>query len=105
MNYTQKVQIKAVEHRRLLVELKELAVSVQRCQDTITSLITELNAANAKFQGERSTQQGTGIGLVISRRLYDELGGHRTATDPEANLIARLGRRRMLMLRSGARST
>ena len=45
-------------------------------------------------------------GLVISRRLYDELGGHRDdATDPEANLIARLGRRRMLMLRSGARST
>ena len=44
-------------------------------------------------------------GLVISRRLYDELGGHRTAADPEANLIARLGRRRMLMLRSGARST
>jgi glycosyltransferase involved in cell wall biosynthesis len=45
-------------------------------------------------------------GLVISRRLYDELAGHRdAAADAEADLLARLGRRRMLMLRSGARST
>jgi hypothetical protein len=50
--------------------------------------------------GRVSTDQG----LVISRRLYEELGGHRdTAADPEADLLARLGRRRMLMLRSGAR--
>jgi glycosyltransferase involved in cell wall biosynthesis len=44
-------------------------------------------------------------GLVISRRLYDELGGHRdAANDPEADLLARLGRRRVLMLRSGMRN-
>jgi chromosome segregation ATPase len=55
--YTQKVQIKAAEHRRLLAELKELAVSVNRCQDTVTSLMAELNSANSKFQGQRSTQQ------------------------------------------------
>ncbi len=43
-------------------------------------------------------------GLVISTRLYGELGGHRDgAADPEADLLARLGRRRILMLRSGAR--
>jgi hypothetical protein len=43
-------------------------------------------------------------GLVISTRLYGELGGHRDgAADPEADLLARLGRRRLLMLRSGAR--
>jgi glycosyltransferase involved in cell wall biosynthesis len=43
-------------------------------------------------------------GLVISRRLYDELEGHRdAAADPEADLLARL-RRRVLMLRSGVRS-
>jgi glycosyltransferase involved in cell wall biosynthesis len=42
-------------------------------------------------------------GLVISRRLYDELGGHRdAASDPESDLLSRLGRR-VLMLRSGAR--
>jgi glycosyltransferase involved in cell wall biosynthesis len=45
-------------------------------------------------------------GLVISRRLYDALGGHRdAAADPEADLLARLGRRRVLMLRSGARGS
>jgi glycosyltransferase involved in cell wall biosynthesis len=44
-------------------------------------------------------------GLVISRALYDALGGHRdVAADPEADLLARLGRR-VLMLRSGARSS
>jgi hypothetical protein len=57
MNYKQKVQIKAAEHQRVLAELKGLAVSINRCQQTITSLMTELNAANAKFQGERSTPQ------------------------------------------------
>jgi glycosyltransferase involved in cell wall biosynthesis len=43
-------------------------------------------------------------GLLIDARLYDKIGGHRkTAPDPEADLLARLGRRRILMLRSGAR--
>ena len=43
-------------------------------------------------------------GLVIAARLYRELGGHRSdARDPEADLIHRLGRRRIVMLRSGAR--
>jgi glycosyltransferase involved in cell wall biosynthesis len=43
-------------------------------------------------------------GLLIDTRLYNEIGGHRdTAADPEADLLARLGRRRILMLRSGAR--
>ncbi len=43
-------------------------------------------------------------GLLIDGRLYREIGGHReTVADPEADLLARLGRRRILMLRSGAR--
>jgi glycosyltransferase involved in cell wall biosynthesis len=43
-------------------------------------------------------------GLLIDARLYKEIGGHREAApDPEAELLARLGRRRILMLRSGAR--
>src|SRR5258708_18438463 len=55
--YIHKARIKAAEHQRLLAELKELAVSVNRCQETVTSLMTELNAANEKFQGQRSTSQ------------------------------------------------
>jgi cellulose synthase/poly-beta-1,6-N-acetylglucosamine synthase-like glycosyltransferase len=48
---------------------------------------------------------GPDQGLVISTRLYRELAGHRDGVaDPEADLLARLGRRRILMLRSGARS-
>jgi hypothetical protein len=47
---------------------------------------------------------GPDQGLVISTRLYGELGSHRDgAADPEADLLARLGRRRIVMLRSGAR--
>ena len=47
---------------------------------------------------------GPDQGLIISTRLYGELGGHRDgAADPEADLLGRLGRRRLLMLRSGAR--
>ncbi len=43
-------------------------------------------------------------GLVIGHALYDAVGGHRVAAaDPESDLLVRLGRRRILMLRSGAR--
>jgi hypothetical protein len=43
-------------------------------------------------------------GLLIGAGLYKEVGGHRkTAADPEADLLTRLGPRRILMLRSGAR--
>jgi cellulose synthase/poly-beta-1,6-N-acetylglucosamine synthase-like glycosyltransferase len=43
-------------------------------------------------------------GLLIGAGLYKEVGGHReTAADPEADFLERLGRRRILMLRSGAR--
>src|ERR1700722_14783789 len=55
--YAQKAGIRAAEHRRLLAELKGLGVSVNRCQETIASLMVELNSANTKFEGQRSTQQ------------------------------------------------
>jgi glycosyltransferase involved in cell wall biosynthesis len=43
-------------------------------------------------------------GLLIGAGLYKEVGGHRdSAADPEADFLDRLGRRRILMLRSGAR--
>jgi glycosyltransferase involved in cell wall biosynthesis len=43
-------------------------------------------------------------GLLIALGLYKEVGGHReTAADPEADLLARLGLRRIVMLRTGAR--
>ncbi|HEX4552488.1 MAG TPA: glycosyltransferase [Xanthobacteraceae bacterium] len=42
-------------------------------------------------------------GLMISRQCYHSVGGHReAAADPEADLLRRLGRRRLVTLRSGA---
>jgi hypothetical protein len=40
---------------------------------------------------------------VISKQLYDRLGGHsETAADPEAELLRRIGRRRVVTLAAGA---
>jgi hypothetical protein len=55
--YTQTANIKAAERRRILGELKKLAVDIGRCQETISSVMAELNSTNAKYQGERSTRQ------------------------------------------------
>jgi hypothetical protein len=55
--YTQTARVKAVERRKLLAELKQLAVDIERCQETIASVMAELNSVNAKYQGERSTRQ------------------------------------------------
>jgi glycosyltransferase involved in cell wall biosynthesis len=41
-------------------------------------------------------------GLLIAKRLYEEIGGHRDHAYAEADLLRRLGRRRLVMLRSGA---
>ncbi len=41
-------------------------------------------------------------GLLISRCLYDAIGGHsENASDPEADLLRRIGRRRLVTLSSG----
>ena len=42
-------------------------------------------------------------GLIISKQLYETVGGHsEESADPEAELIRRLGRRRMITLASSA---
>ena len=42
-------------------------------------------------------------GLLISKALYDALGGHsERAADPETELIRRIGRRRLVMLSASA---
>lgn len=42
-------------------------------------------------------------GLLIARRFYERIGGHPAQADAEAALLARLGRRRITMLPTGAR--
>jgi hypothetical protein len=42
-------------------------------------------------------------GLLIAKVLYDQVGGHRRDGEtPERDLIRRLGRRRIVLLRAGA---
>jgi glycosyltransferase involved in cell wall biosynthesis len=41
-------------------------------------------------------------GMLIARSLYEALGGHRDVAEPERDLGRRLGRRRLVLLRSGA---
>jgi hypothetical protein len=41
-------------------------------------------------------------GLIIPKVLYERLGRHRDVQDPQADLLARLGRRRIVLLRSRA---
>jgi hypothetical protein len=40
--------------------------------------------------------------LVIAKPFYDALGGHRDVEDPEHDLMRRLGRRRLVLLRTCA---
>jgi glycosyltransferase involved in cell wall biosynthesis len=67
--------------------------------DTRPLLLEALMMLKSALGGRPHPEQG----LLIYKRLYDELGGHRDGDfDPEADLLARLGRKRTIMLRSGA---
>ena len=62
------------------------------------ALVEALALLKAALGGRARPDQG----LLVSRALYDRLGGHRdTAVDCEADLLRRLGRRRTVMMRSG----
>jgi hypothetical protein len=54
---TEMAAVRAAEHRRLLAEFSQLATDVERCERTIAEAMDELNAVNAKFQGQRNTRQ------------------------------------------------
>lgn len=55
--------------------------------------------ALALFRETLSRKPSPDQGLLISRRYYDALGGHRDAGDPEAELLGRIGGR-LVRLRS-----
>ena len=67
--------------------------------DTRPLLLEALVMLKSALGGRPHPEQG----LLIYKRLYDQLGGHRDGGfDPEADLLARLGAQRTIMLRSGA---
>jgi hypothetical protein len=44
------------------------------------------------------------LALIIRKSLYDEVGGHANVPNPAAEMLRRLGRRRLVRLRTAIRS-
>lgn len=98
-----------IEETRRFIEQAEMggradarAAAFRRTQDpeTLGSAIVEgLGLIAAALGVQPWPQQG----LIISKTLYERLGGHLDGdADPEGKLLRRLGRRRIVMLRSRA---
>ncbi len=49
----------------------------------------------------RRTSLAPGRGLIISKTFYREVGGYRDVSDTEADLLRRIGKRRLAVLRTG----
>lgn len=62
------------------------------------ALIEALALVRLAFTGSHAA----GRGLLIAKSLYAALGGHRALETPETDLARRLGRRRTVLLRTGA---
>ena len=81
------------------------AAAFRRTQDAETfgpAIIEGLGLIAAAFGARPWPQQG----LLISKTLYERIGGHLDSdADPEGKLLRRLGRRRIVMLRSRAMMT
>ena len=71
----------------------------QTSSATVQSFPAELMALlRTSFGAKPRADQG----LLINNRLYTSIGGHRVdVADPESDLIDRLGRKRIVLLRSG----
>ena len=60
-----------------------------------------LRQAVSRLAGALGTSSGPGQGLIISKSFYEQIGGHsETARDPEADLVRRVGRRRIMRFAS-----
>jgi hypothetical protein len=55
--YNQMAGVRAAERRRLLLELKQLAADMGRCERTIQSVMAELTSVNTKYETPRTTRQ------------------------------------------------
>jgi glycosyltransferase involved in cell wall biosynthesis len=61
-------------------------------------LIEAMSLMRAALGGRPSPDQG----LIVAKRAYEALGGHRDRGDSESDFLRRLGRRRITILRAGA---
>jgi glycosyltransferase involved in cell wall biosynthesis len=75
---------------------------VQRVGASRPLLVEAIGLLGFALSGRVKPQQG----LIIAKPFYDRLGGHREQTaDTEADLLKRIGRRQIAMLRSGVAMT
>jgi len=66
---------------------------------TRTVFAQAMTMLHAALGGKPNPEQG----LIVAKQLYDNLGGHRDdRQDPERDLLSRIGRRQITMLRSEA---
>jgi glycosyltransferase involved in cell wall biosynthesis len=61
-------------------------------------LVEALALLRVALGGSQRPEQG----LMIAKRAYERLGGHRDHADTERDLLRRIGRRRIVILRAGA---
>jgi len=90
---------RTIEHAVLRGTTESHAAAFRRATETDVTLPRQLIALfAAAWRGPHPEQ-----GLMLSREAYDQLGGHRDGVaDPERELMRRIGRRRIVTLRSAA---
>lgn len=84
-----------------VVDLRDCAgtyPAVSRAAAFRPTLLGALALLRAALRARPNASQG----LVIAKTLYDAFGGHRDVDEPERDLVRRLGRRRLVLLRAGA---
>jgi hypothetical protein len=91
--------IEHAEHRGQPDGLAAVFRQAPSIADTRPLLFEALVILKAAFSRRPHPDQG----LLISKRFYDQLGGHRVGVvNPETDLLGRLGRKRTIILRSAA---
>lgn len=90
---------RTIEHAVMRGTTESHAAVFRRGTDTDVTLPRQMIALLAgAWRGPHPEQ-----GLMISREAYDRLGGHRDGiADPEADMLRRIGRRRIATLHSAA---
>jgi glycosyltransferase involved in cell wall biosynthesis len=86
-----------IEHAELSGRTDARAAAFRRTGQAGTALAEGLGLIAAALGAQPRPQQG----LLISKTFYERLGGHRGEdAEPERRFLRRLGRRRIVMLRS-----
>src|SRR4029077_9465636 len=80
----------------------EIFAFIQQANEARAAVFArEINGIAARLSRAFSALPRPEQGLILPRSLYGEIGGHRAnAHDPESDLLRRIGRRRLITLRT-----